>query len=89
MSNGVDEIRAQQSKGKGIKPDQQLFLNYLFTTRGDSDSAITRKRRADVLIQLFGGLFERKDMNRGFNRIKGGYFGIRKRIRTALHAEKN
>lgn len=68
MSNGVDELRAQISKGKGTKPSQQLFSNYLFTTRGDSDSAITRKRRADVLIHLFGGLFERKDVNRGFNK---------------------
>lgn len=67
LSNGVDELRGQISKGKGTKPDQQLFANYLFTTRGDSDSSSTRNRRAEVLKQVFCGLFERKDMNRGFN----------------------
>lgn len=68
MSNGVDDLRNQISKGKGTKASQQLFSNYLFTTRGDSDSSITRKRRADVLTHLFAGLFERKDSKRGFNK---------------------
>lgn len=67
LSNGVDELRGQISKGKGTRPEQQLFANYLFTTRGDSDSSTTRNRRADVLQQLFSGLFEKKDENRGFN----------------------
>ncbi len=67
LSNGVDELRTQISKGIGTKPEQQLFSNYLFTTRGDSDSSTTRKRRADVLSQLFSGLFEKKDDKRGFN----------------------
>jgi hypothetical protein len=67
LSNGVDELRGQISKGKGTKPEQQLFANYLFTTRGDSDSSTTRNRRAEVLRQLFSGLFEKKDENRGFN----------------------
>lgn len=67
LSNGVDELRGQISKGKGTKPEQQLFANYLFTTRGDSDSSTTRNRRAEVLKQLFSGLFEKKDENRGFN----------------------
>ncbi|MBX7109566.1 MAG: DUF262 domain-containing protein [Chitinophagales bacterium] len=67
MSNGVDELRTQISKAKGAKPDQQLFAAYLFTTRGDSDSSTTRNRRAQVLLQLFNGIFERKDEKRGFN----------------------
>jgi len=68
MSNGVDELRQEISKGKGSKPEQQLFASYLFTTRGDSDSSTTRKRRADVLHDLFSGLFEKKDEKRGFNK---------------------
>lgn len=68
MSNGVDELRTQMSKAKGARPDQHLFASYLFTTRGDSDSSTTRKRRYEVLIQLFGGLFERKDDKRGFTK---------------------
>ncbi len=67
LSNGVDELRAQISKGLGTKPNQQLFSNYLFTTRGDSDSSTTRKRRAEVLNELFSGLFEKKDDKRIFN----------------------
>jgi len=66
LSNGVDELRSQISKGKGTKPEQELFSNYLFTTRGDSDSSTTRKRREKVLSELFTGLFERKDEKRGF-----------------------
>lgn len=67
LSNGVDDLRAQMSKGKGTRPEQQLFASYLFTTRGDSDSSTTRKRREDVLQQLFNGIFERKDEKRGFS----------------------
>jgi 5-methylcytosine-specific restriction endonuclease McrA len=68
MSNGVDELRTQISKAKGARPDQQLFASYLFTTRGDSDSSTTRKRRSEVLKQLFNGIFEKKDENRNFNK---------------------
>jgi hypothetical protein len=68
LSNGVDDLRQQISKAKGAKPDQQIFASYLFTTRGDSDSSATRTRRADVLRQLFAGLFERKDDKRGFSK---------------------
>jgi 5-methylcytosine-specific restriction endonuclease McrA len=84
MSNGVDELRAQISKGKGTKPNQQLFSNYLFTTRGDSDSAITRKRRADVLAHLFSGLFERKDNNRGFNKEQRRLFWNSEEIKNCI-----
>lgn len=67
MSDGVDQLRSQMSRAKGARPDQQLFASYLFTTRGDSDSSTTRKRRAEVLKQLFSGLFEKKDEKRGFS----------------------
>ncbi|MBL7839648.1 MAG: DUF262 domain-containing protein [Cyclobacteriaceae bacterium] len=67
LSNGVDELRGQISKGKGTRPEQELFSNYLFTTRGDSDSSTTRERRAVVLKNIFSGLFEKKDDKRGFS----------------------
>jgi len=66
LSNGVDLVRNKISQAQGAQPDEQIFANYLFTTRGDSDSAATRNRRADVLRQLLGGLFEKKDEKRGF-----------------------
>lgn len=66
LSNGVDIVRGKISQAQGAQPDEQIFANYLFTTRGDSDSAATRNRRADILHQLLGGLFEKKDEQRGF-----------------------
>lgn len=68
LSNGVDELRRQMAKAKGARADQQIFASYLFTTRGDSDSAATRGRRAEVLNQIFSGLFEKKDERRVFNK---------------------
>lgn len=66
LSDGVDLVRKKISHAEGATPDQQVFANYLFTTRGDSDSSATRTRRADILRQLLGGLFEKKDEKRGF-----------------------
>jgi len=43
-----------------------MFADYLLTVQGDTDSLPTRKRRADILRSLLGGLFERKDDKRGF-----------------------
>ena len=68
LSNGVDELREKISKADGAKAKHELFSQYLFTTRADSDSAATRKRREDVLNQLFKGLFDSKDERRGFSK---------------------
>lgn len=66
LSDGVDAVRQQLRKAEGAKPDQRLFGDYLLTVQGDTDSQATRKRRADLLAQLLGGLFEKKDEQRGF-----------------------
>lgn len=66
LSNGVDQVRQQQRRVEGVQPEQGLFRDYLLTVKGDTDSEATRKRRADILSQLFGGLFERKDAQRLF-----------------------
>ena len=66
LSNGVGIVRGKIAQAQGAQPDVQIFANYLFTTRGDSDSAATRNRRADILRQILGGLFEKKDDKRGF-----------------------
>lgn len=68
LSNGVDAVRTKISKAEGAAADQRLFTDYLFTTRGDSDSSTTRTRRANILNQLFEGIFETKDEKRGFNK---------------------
>ena len=66
LSNGVDLVRQQIKEGKGVKPEQRIFADYLFTVQGDTDSQATRKRRADILRQVLGGVFEQKDERRSF-----------------------
>ena len=66
LSNGVGIVRQQQRKAEGASPDQRLFADYLLTVQGDTDSLATRQRRAEILKKVFGGLFEKKDGQRGF-----------------------
>lgn len=66
LSNGVGAVRQQQRKAEGANPDQRLFADYLLTIQGDTDSLATRQRRAEILKKIFGGLFEKKDEQRGF-----------------------
>jgi 5-methylcytosine-specific restriction endonuclease McrA len=66
LSDGVSIVSDQVKKAEGAKPDQRLFADYLLTVRTDTDSLPARKRRADILRQLLGGLFEKKDSQRGF-----------------------
>lgn len=66
LSNGVGIVRQQQRKAEGASPDQRLFADYLLTVQGDTDSLATRQRRAEILKKVFGGLFEKKDDQRGF-----------------------
>ncbi len=66
LSNGVDIVRQQARKVEGAKPEQRLFADYLLTVQGDTDSLATRKRRADILRHVLGGLFEKKDEQRSF-----------------------
>ncbi len=68
LSVGVDAVRQQVRKAEGAKPDQRLFADYLLTVQGDTDSQATRKRRAELLRQVLGGLFEKKDEQRGFTK---------------------
>ncbi len=66
LSNGVGTVRQQQRKAEGASIDQRLFADYLLTVQGDTDSLATRQRRAEILKKIFGGLFEKKDEQRGF-----------------------
>lgn len=66
LSNGVDTVRQQQRKTEGASQDQRLFAGYLLTVQGDTDSLATRQRRAEILKRVLGGLFEKKDDQRGF-----------------------
>jgi hypothetical protein len=62
----VGSVRENLRKAEGPNPEQRLFADYLLTVQGDTDSQSTRKRRADILRQVLGGLFEKKDIRRNF-----------------------
>jgi hypothetical protein len=66
LSTGVSDVRQKVRKAEGAKPDQRLFADYVLTVQGDTDSLSSRKRRSDILRALLGGLFEKKDAQRGF-----------------------
>ncbi|HQQ01265.1 MAG TPA: DUF262 domain-containing protein [bacterium] len=66
LSIGVDTVRQLQRKAEGAGSNQRLFADYLLTVQGNTDSLPTRKRRADLLRQLLGGIFEEKDDQRNF-----------------------
>lgn len=67
LSNGVDELREQLRKAQPSKRAQPLFSRYLLTVQGDTDSAATRSRRAELLRGIFGSLFDLKDEKRTFS----------------------
>lgn len=66
LSNGVGTVRQQQRNAEGANHDQRLFADYLLTIQGDTDGLATRQRRAEILNKIFGGLFKKKDEQRGF-----------------------
>jgi hypothetical protein len=67
LGAGVDELRDQLRKAQPAKANQRMFADYLLTVQGDTDSAATRKRRAEVLEPMLFPLFERKDTKRLFS----------------------
>lgn len=67
FSNGVDEVREQQRKALGARPDQRLFADYLLMVQQSTDAILQRKRRGEMIQHLLGGLFEVKDERRVFS----------------------
>lgn len=67
LSDGVDELRDQLRRAKPAKHSQQFFSRYLLTVQGDTDSAASRQRRAEILRGLLSTLFEYKDEKRSFS----------------------
>jgi hypothetical protein len=67
LGAGVDELRDQLRKAKPAKPNQKLYADYLLTVQGDTDSASTRQRRAEILGSMLFPLFEKKDAKRLFS----------------------
>jgi hypothetical protein len=67
LSDGVDVLRDQLRKARPAQHSQQLFARYLLTVQGDTDSAATRQRRAELVRALLLPLFEYKDDKRAFS----------------------
>jgi hypothetical protein len=66
LSTGVDELREQYRQARAAKPHPP-FSDYLLTVQGDTDSAATRQRRANVIRGLLQPLYEAKDGKRLFS----------------------
>ncbi len=67
LSNGVDEVREMQAKLRTGKRVPRLYADYLLTVQQSTDAVVQRKRRAEIIRGIFGGLFARKDTQRVFS----------------------
>lgn len=66
LGAGVDQVRENQRKAIGIKPNQEVFRDYLLTVSQMSDDVNQRRKREAILRGLLDSLFARKDNKRGF-----------------------
>jgi len=62
----VDEVREKQRKAIGVKPDQEIYRDYLLTVSQMTDDVNQRRRREAILSGILGSLFAKKDSQRGF-----------------------
>ncbi|MCX6923383.1 MAG: DUF262 domain-containing protein [Verrucomicrobia bacterium] len=62
----VDEVREKQRKAIGVKPDQEIYRDYLLTVSQMTDDVNQRRRREAILRGILGSLFAKKDSQRGF-----------------------
>lgn len=63
----VDKVRDNQRKAIGIKPDQEIYRDYLLTVSQMSDDVNQRRKREGILSGLLRSLFAVKDAQRGFS----------------------
>ena len=63
----VDEVREKQRKAIGVKPDQEIYRDYLLTVSQMTDDVNQRRRRESILRGILGSLFAKKDSQRGFS----------------------
>ncbi|MDD3179242.1 MAG: DUF262 domain-containing protein [Opitutaceae bacterium] len=62
----VDEVREKQRKAIGVKPDQEIYRDYLLTVSQTTDDVNQRRRRESILRGILESLFAKKDSQRGF-----------------------
>jgi uncharacterized protein DUF262/HNH endonuclease len=66
FGTNVDTVRENQRRAIGIKPNQEIYRDYLLTVSQMSDDVNQRRKREDILKEILGSLFARKDSQRGF-----------------------
>jgi len=66
FSTNVDKVRENQRKAIGIKPDQEIYRDYLLTVSQMSDDVNQRRKRETILHGVISSLFAAKDAKRGF-----------------------
>lgn len=66
FATNVDTVRENQRKAIGIKPDQEIYRDYLLTVSQMSDDVNQRRKRESILRGIIGSLFAKKDAQRGF-----------------------
>lgn len=66
LSDQIDRVRVQLRGGLGVVAPVSAVHEYLVTVQGNTDSLVTRRRRAEILRSVLGGLFEVRDARRTF-----------------------
>lgn len=67
FSTEVDKIRVSQRKLVAIKPDHEVYRDYLLTVSQMTDDVNQRRRREQILRGVIGSIFAKKDEQRGFS----------------------
>jgi hypothetical protein len=62
----VDQVRLQQRKVRGARPEQELYREYLLTVSQMTDDVSQRRKREQILRGILESLFAKKDNQRGF-----------------------
>jgi 5-methylcytosine-specific restriction endonuclease McrA len=66
FSNQVDSLRERQRKIEAIKPDQEVYRQYLHTVLQATDELNQRKMRENILRGIIGSIYAKKDSQRQF-----------------------
>lgn len=67
FATSVDQVRDNQRKAIGIKPNQETARDYLLSVSQMSDDVNQRRKRDAILRSVVGSLFAKKDAQRGFS----------------------
>jgi 5-methylcytosine-specific restriction endonuclease McrA len=67
FSNGVDRVQLLLRQAKAPKGEDRPYTDYLLSVQRGTDQLANRRRRAELVRNLFGGLFAGKDDQRIFS----------------------